>query len=536
MATAIDADPGLRAMGDCDVLVPRGRALEVIRILVSSGLFEPVRIDQPDLDIYHGLTLRHRESQLDLIDVHWRPVRSIGAAELSADMFGAARLLEFDGRQCLVPCHEHLLFHAIVHGADWSPYPNYQWLVDVTKILRRAGNGFDWQRLVDLARRYHHRILIGAALSEATRRTGVAVPSFARRRLRSGMALLERREVRLRRSSPSSLSAADELVLALQKFRRSSARDLDRPALWAGSRLVKSLFGSASGSRSFIVDDRRDRITLLQGWSGPDTTGRWTEGRFVSLAIYAPERPRPSALKLRGFPLRGGSAAAQEVEVFAGLHRLGVFSWPASGPEPHAQQLCLPPRIWRCDTAVLRLAIGRRVSPLELGLSGDPRALGIFVEELSVDAPLRDLHSDPLNLASDGRDREALWHGWCHPEPHGCWTFGGLSTLRWRSPVPIARGAALLVEIARVAPSREDICGRFRLDDRRVGAFRFPPATQLAAVIRLPFPEPAEPRRDRELAIEVDNPQSPAAAIGSQDPRPLGLMVRRVWLERNAIS
>jgi hypothetical protein len=46
IATTIEDDPGLRTMSDCDVLVPRERALDVIRILASAGLVEPVRIDR----------------------------------------------------------------------------------------------------------------------------------------------------------------------------------------------------------------------------------------------------------------------------------------------------------------------------------------------------------------------------------------------------------------------------------------------------------------------------------------------------------
>jgi hypothetical protein len=241
-------------------------------------------------------------------------------------------------------------------------------------------------------------------------------------------------------------------------------------------------------------------------------------------------------LKLRGYPLRGTTTLPQEVEVFAGLGRLGVFEWPAAGPEAHAQQIYLPPRIWRRDTAILRLHVARRVSPLELGLSGDSRALGIFVEEISVDAPVRDLPAEPLDLSKEGHDREALWHGWSTPELPGCWTFGTLSTLRWRSPVAIERGAAMLVEIVMVAPSREEICGGFCLNGRRVGSFRLPSAARFAATLRLPFVEAAARDSEVELAIQVDNPQAPAATIGGDDRRPLGLMIRHVWIERSISS
>ena len=65
IATAIDRDPGLRAMNDCDVLVPRSLAIRAVRILESTGLIEKAFVDARDLDIIHGVTLFHSGTGLD---------------------------------------------------------------------------------------------------------------------------------------------------------------------------------------------------------------------------------------------------------------------------------------------------------------------------------------------------------------------------------------------------------------------------------------------------------------------------------------
>src|SRR6185312_17538767 len=116
IATTMDDDPGLRAMSDCDMLVPKDRALEVTDILLSSGLLEQGKVGDRDLDVIHGLTLGLRGKRHATFDIHWRPLRVVGADNLAAEMFKVARPVDFAGRQCLAPCPEHLLFHAIVHG------------------------------------------------------------------------------------------------------------------------------------------------------------------------------------------------------------------------------------------------------------------------------------------------------------------------------------------------------------------------------------------------------------------------------------
>jgi hypothetical protein len=527
IATVIDDDPGLRTMSDCDVLIPRSKAVEVLDRLLASKLTEPLKVSDADLDVVHGVTLFRRQTAMATVDLHWQPLRTIRADEFAVDMFESAKPVQFAGRACLACCPEHLVFHAIIHGTDWSPYPRYDWLVDTTKILRRAGTGFDWQKLVSLARRYGYSFLIGSALNEAYLRTGADVPAWVRR-LGSRQAIIERREVRIRLLKPSSLSTSDELLIALQKLRRGS--NLGRPVRRAVPTLVRSLFGTRSTSRIFIDDSRKERIILLHGWSAPEPTGRWTEGKFVSLAIRATETPRPAALKLKAFPIRSEAVPAQVIHVFAGLRRLGTLTWSKSGPDPYAQEIRLPDKLWRGDTLVVRFHVGMRVTPIEVGINGDTRALGVFVEELTVDPAVRDAADTPLDLSSAGSDLAALWHGWSWPEPHGCWTHGPVAVLRWRASRLVSANSSLLIEIAMVAPGCEELRGRFILNDHEMQPFRFETNVR-DALVRIPVPTAIEAGQSVKLKVEIDNPRSPAQTVGANDLRPLGLSIRRVRID-----
>jgi hypothetical protein len=524
IASSMDDDLGLRTMSDCDMLVPKSRALEVIGLLADAQLLEPGNADDRDLDLVHGITLALRDSRHAAFDLHWRPLRAIGADELAQEMFAAARPVAFAGRPCRVPCPEHLAFHAIVHGLEWSPFPRYDWLVDLIKILRRSASAFDWRRLTEVALRYRFGFAAGAALAAARDKAGLAIPADVLRILRRPLALLERLELRARLSRTSTRSVGDELLLALQAIRRQDPRSLKKSALRAAPVLAAATLGAGSAGRSFIHNDRRERITCLHGWSAPEAGGRWTEGKLVSCALYAPDGTRPASLTLRGRPFAHQATAPHVVDVFAGWRRLGTLRWRRSGGGPVAQEIGLPAAIWRRDTAVLRFHVRRPRSPIETGYNGDTRALGVFVTHLSVDPVLRDVAGKPLDLARDGTDFDVLWHGWSFPEARGCWTEGTAAVLRWRAARAIARGAILTLDIADVAPGKDPLRGHILVGGRFMQAFSYPPGAHGLALC-VPLHDPVPANGEIEIRLQIDNPRRP---VNRSDARRLGLLVSRV--------
>ena len=179
---------------------------------MPSSKFTPRQaLGAKDLDIVHGVTIVGSQTHAPLLDLHWQPLRDVGAVGLADETFARSVDVDFFGQACLAPCFEHMLLHVIVHGTDWSPHPRYDWLVDLIKILRRAGDGFDWESMADLARRYHYDRLVCMALVEVDK-TGQPVPALALKRLSARLAPFQHREVQLRRSRPSSRSGADEAV------------------------------------------------------------------------------------------------------------------------------------------------------------------------------------------------------------------------------------------------------------------------------------------------------------------------------------
>lgn len=126
-------NPGLRQLGDIDLLVPREMAAKAISLLLSNGWkSETDRIVDGDIQRYirrsHALILTYEEGQK--LDLHWSVFTNSGLDTL-------LRNYPYQGRA------EDLLLHTLIHGLTYSPTPLIRWIPDSVMILRNAPN-FDW--------------------------------------------------------------------------------------------------------------------------------------------------------------------------------------------------------------------------------------------------------------------------------------------------------------------------------------------------------------------------------------------------------
>jgi hypothetical protein len=526
MVVAVDRSIGLRWMTDCDILVPPAAALTAVRVLAAGGFTQDQALTPRDLTLVHGLTLHDQGSGRDRIDLHWQPIRDIGAPSLTEALIAAARPADIGGAACLVPAPEHMVFHAVVHGTDWSPQPRYDWLVDTVKIVRAAGSGFDWDALAGTARTYRFGFLVGEALAEVDRHFPGLVPAGVAAELRHRRSAFERREAHIRKAAPAERTLTDEMLLAAFRQCRASDAALRRPLLRTAPAVVRSLYGPLpDATRPAPGGDLA--VAFLHGWSAPQTGGRWTDGHLASLALTHPPGPPPAALSLAVRTVSAPTLGPQTVGVFAGLRHLGDLDWPADGTGPTARTIALPAKAWRRGTMVLRFTIGRPVAPVTISLNPDPRALGILLESVRAVPATADLSSEALRLDASGA-LPYLWHGWSSPEPIGTWTFGRLALLRWRTPVAVPAGHRLLVSLGARAPGGGVLSGRFAIEDRVITRFAYPATAALATTVVLPLPKAYRAGETISLAIAVDNPVSVAELTGAGDPRPVGLLVEEL--------
>lgn len=128
-----------------------------------------------------------------------------------------------------------------------------------------------------------------------------------------------------------------------------------------------------------------DASTLMNGWSGQEEQGRWSVAREAYLSFSLCRVPATDLqvdARAEGFVVKGHPA--EEVEVLA--NDIPVARWEFGGLHGGgASRFVIPRAAMKVGTSLrLTFKIGDPQSPAELGLSADPRTLGLFLRSLTI--------------------------------------------------------------------------------------------------------------------------------------------------------
>jgi Uncharacterised nucleotidyltransferase len=418
-------DPGVRMMSDIDLLVPRDRAPEAVERLAADGWRPAIDRSAPlsdaDLDDEHAILLRSEGgSELDL---HWRALIH-GAGKASDDaLWGRAEEVRLGGTGTRVLAAEDHVHHACSHATTWTATGRVDWIADSALIIRAAGASFDWSRVLELARLDRSEVPVRTLTGALGEVLGETVPANEIRKLRVRRpAIAERIEISLRRRRPHELGRAAEFFLALQDQRRQTRDLLRRPLIVAipsfarehwrveGIRgVVAHLAYRALGRPRWLrrallrrarprdlvardlavldggsLDLRAEDVqrSLLGGWSFAEAGGRWTDGDEATLALRTPEPADDLAVEVTANPLLHPDHPELEVEIWANDRYVDTWAYRLGEAASSSRRFVLP-RDSLVDN-VLELAFVFRdpCRPMSLGVSDDPRRLGLFVREL----------------------------------------------------------------------------------------------------------------------------------------------------------
>lgn len=170
-----------------------------------------------------------------------------------------------------------------------------------------------------------------------------------------------------------------------------------------GFRIVAPAFGNCNQCKEDLVSVEQSRLPpyssgavsydkngngkLLEanGWSAPDNYGSWSIGETPSVELEVPALPdRKLALKLTGLGFLAKGHYVQTVELSVNGTPLPSIRYDMATPGPRI--VPLPRRL--TESANGKLTINFRIvdlqSPLALGVSEDPRQLGINLHSLEV--------------------------------------------------------------------------------------------------------------------------------------------------------
>ena len=420
-------DSGVRMMADFDLLVPRERALDAVSCLLERGWRPAVDRSGPvtdaDLDEEHALLLKSDGG--GELDLHWRALMH-GGENVSGDpLWARAQEVRLDGLRTWVPAPDDHVHQACSHATTWTAAGRVDWIADSALIIRETGSGFDWSRVFDLARLDRSGpavTTLTAALSEVL---GEAVPpGGTRRRLAARRpAISESVEISLRGRAPHELSRTAELFLDLQEHRRRSSELHGKPLVasipsfarkrwrvdgvrgavaqaayaalgrphWLRRSVVRRLrfqsldasrlVGYDAGSmRSAVETDVRN--SLLRGWSFAEAEGRWTDGPEAAIALRNPGPVADLAIDVMGVPLLHPQHPAIEVEIWVNDRYVDTWTYRLEEAAPPGRVLLPKESLERRDVLEIGFVFRDPCRPMELGLSDDPRRLGLFVREL----------------------------------------------------------------------------------------------------------------------------------------------------------
>jgi hypothetical protein len=525
------SESNMRLMGDCDILVEPNHAPRAFAALRGLGLTESRdlnRLTATDYKRIQGLPLVRRGA---LVDIHWRPLRSIEADRLTRDFFEQSEPCLFSNRPTRRPCFQHMLLHVIVHGAEWALIPRYDWMADATLILRKAGSNFDWEMFAEAANRYRLGTIARRALDELAQTLDIPVPANAFGLLAKG-SFIDRAEARLRYTNPDRMSLAHRSITTLQAFRRQDHQLAGKSAWAIVPDIWRSVYGPPPRSllQSAMADDAEDHVIYLAGWHEPERGGRWTSGSLAVLAIQRAPGRNGQFLRIIGYPMQTASNEPRVVSIYSGWRRLGRLTWDASSQKTHTHFIQLPPALSRQEVITLQFHIDRPVAPADVGQSADIRQLGLFLQDIRTLSPrMRDAATTPLKFNHGSGDLVLLWSGWSQPEAQGCWTDGPHASLRWVTPVDLSPGARLVIRGIVLASTGEALRGSISINGQQAGNFVQPEGQ---ATLSVPVASQAQARqRDIHVQFEFENAKSPCEIGLSSDQRKLALFLTSISIE-----
>jgi hypothetical protein len=168
-----DDNPALRPMNDIDLLVPHHQAQAAMRAVLArqwtAGWPHPETLPFA----YHGACFTSPDG-FD-IDLHWQPVASAAQGD-DTPIWQRSHGTTLQGAATRAPCAADLLTIVCAHACQWSPVSPVRWVADALRIVEADEAGFDWERVLDSARRWHVTLQLGDTLAYLKDRWAMDVP------------------------------------------------------------------------------------------------------------------------------------------------------------------------------------------------------------------------------------------------------------------------------------------------------------------------------------------------------------------------
>jgi hypothetical protein len=223
-------DPGARAIDSITVMISPEDIPRAVRVLVEEGWgsADVVPLTRPGRYTSQARLLGARRP----VDLLWDPFPEGCHPDIRKAFWENAEPAEIAGirSQVLAPADE--LLRVCVRAARWEEPPPFRRLADALLLVRAAGPGVDWPRLVSQARRARVVLPVFASLSLLREVLDAPVPDETLRQLKAERpGAGEWLEQRVRQSPRPRLGRLPDLLFRYRRLPAPEGSGTDQPGL-----------------------------------------------------------------------------------------------------------------------------------------------------------------------------------------------------------------------------------------------------------------------------------------------------------------
>ena len=219
IANALDlyGDLGSRPMADLDLLFhPQDmpRVHQLLTELAWSSDDPPV---SPRIRFQYASTYRHAGG--GMVDIHWRPCEDFVGDDYDPSDLGPFFQVHVQGVPFPVLNPTLNLLTTILHGVAWNHLAPVRWVCDALLIIEKYSIHIDWQRMLELARKYHcvDVLVLGIQYLKRHHPNRLSLPQSIESALFSDYVLSPL--MRVRTQSRSRIANAEEIIATIDRWR-----------------------------------------------------------------------------------------------------------------------------------------------------------------------------------------------------------------------------------------------------------------------------------------------------------------------------
>jgi hypothetical protein len=176
LAEAVYRNPGLRPMGDLDILVPRGDVLLAMEVLKVVG-YLPYRDFWPEVELPLVKHLPPFSKNGTFIELHWAVVDPGSLVQVDIEgVWSRVQPVKGADMKVLTLCPEDLVLHLCIHAAHHYFFQQLRSLCDIHEVIGFYTQTLDWGEIVARAKAWNAARGVYLALRLAQEILNACVP------------------------------------------------------------------------------------------------------------------------------------------------------------------------------------------------------------------------------------------------------------------------------------------------------------------------------------------------------------------------